>query len=87
MVGNLNCCEVTGESFTVSYKEDALAYAQAQGWSWQIVEAATYTQVATACAIVLGLNGESPSDFFYRHIRQWVANELRRLKREARVAW
>lgn len=71
----------------MGYKEDALAYAQAQGWTWQIVESATYNQVANACAIILGPGGESPTDFFYRNIRQWVSGELRRLKREDKVAW
>jgi len=58
------------------YTTAALASAEAQNLTAAEVLAADYAEIAALAKVSLGPNGESPDDFFYRHVRKHVAGCL-----------
>ena len=62
------------------YEDSAYAAAILGGYTWQQVAGATYAQVAQYSGVVLRGDGSSPDDFFWKHVKRYVAT---RLKKEA----
>ena len=58
------------------YETVALAKATEQGLTAADVRALGYAAIAALAGVELGPNGESPADFFYIQVRNYVANEL-----------
>jgi len=69
-----------------TYEENALAAAHAAGWTSEQAQGATYPQVANASGITLGPQGQSPSNFFWRHIIRHVVQTLAAEEHAADVA-
>ena len=58
------------------YEEAALATAIKRALTADAVRHMTYAQIAELAGVELGPNGESPEDFFYVHVRNYVASAL-----------
>jgi len=67
----------------MTYVDTAYADAVARGLTPEQVTGSTYAQVANACGITLGANGESAEDFHFNTIRRKVAARLTQAAEEA----
>jgi hypothetical protein len=67
----------------MTYVDTAYADAVARGLTPEQVAGSTYAQVANACGIALGANGESALDFRFNSIRRKVALRLQQDAEEA----
>ena len=65
------------------YETDALAAAHAAGWTATQAAQAKYPAVANAAGVTLGPSGGSPADFFWRHVKRYVAATLWQEERAA----
>ena len=68
------------------YELDALAAAHSATWTAAQAGQSTYPQVATASGVTLGPAGESPSNFFWKHVKRYVVQQLAAEEHAADVA-
>ncbi len=69
-----------------AYETDALAAAEAAGWTAAQAAGATYPQVANAAGVTLGQGNTSPADFFWRHVKRFVYRTLKATEHAAAEA-
>ena len=61
----------------MTYFATAYEYAKANNLTAAQVAGSTYQQIAAACGVAIGANGDSPADFRYLIIRRKIALKLR----------
>jgi len=67
----------------MAYNDVALANAEQKKLTSVEVQAMGYSKIAELAEVELGPNGESPADFFYQQVRNYVVSALLTAEEEA----
>lgn len=68
------------------YEPKAMTAAKAQSLSADDIQALGYVGIAALAGVKIEVNGDSPADFFYINVRNYVVNRLDEEEKEAAEA-